>query len=109
MSDDHGALCLNADTLILSPFQLGLVVATPGALAVCSREHIQACLAQHARGQWGLLDADDAAANDRALVEGLRVLSAYEIDPTQPSKGRVWIITEADRSATTILLPGEYP
>ena len=60
-------------------------------------------LARHATGDWGELCAFDRRQNQIALREGLRVLSSYEI-----SVGRVWIITEADRSVTTILLPEEY-
>jgi hypothetical protein len=60
-------------------------------------------LARHATGDWGELCAFDRHQNEIALRDGLRVFSSYEI-----SAGRVWIITEADRSITTILLPEEY-
>jgi hypothetical protein len=60
-------------------------------------------LARHATGDWGELCAFDRRQNEIALREGLRVLSSYEVPA-----GRVWIITEADRSVTTILLPEEY-
>lgn len=93
-------------------FDLGQIVATPGALATCSREHMQACLARHVRGDWGNVCKDDWAANFAALMDGDRLLSAYPIDPAKPAKGfgenRLWIITEADRSVTTFLLPDEY-
>ena len=69
-------------------------------------------LARHRRGDWGCVCPDDSAANDRALDEGERILSAYPIDPAKPAKGYganvFWIITEADRSVTTYLLPDEY-
>jgi hypothetical protein len=60
-------------------------------------------LARHATGDWGELCAFDRRQNEIALRDGYRILSSYEI-----SAGRVWIITEADRSVTTILLPEEY-
>jgi hypothetical protein len=84
---------------------LGRVVATPGALKLLSEmgEDPFDYLARHATGDWGDLCAFDIRQNEIALRDGYRVLSSYEI-PT----GRVWILTEADRSVTTILLPEEY-
>lgn len=87
-------------------FTLGRLVATPGALDALARtgENPLRYLARHATGDWGEVDADDQAANDQALVDGERLLSAYRLtDGT-----RLWIITEADRSASTLLLPEEY-
>jgi hypothetical protein len=93
-------------------FPLGQIVSTPGALDTCSHEHLIHCLARHASGDWGVVCKDDAALNDASLTDGSRILSAYPIDPAQPSKGfgenTLWIITEADRSVTTFLLPDEY-
>jgi len=93
-------------------FPLGLVVSTPGALETCSNALMQKCLARHLTGDWGCVSAEDKAANDAALTDGDRLLSAYPIDPNQPSEGfgknTLWIITEADRSVTTLLLPDEY-
>ena len=93
-------------------FALGQIVATPGALEACSNALMQKCLARHLTGDWGCVTAEDKEANDAALIEGTRILSAYPIDPNQPSEGfgknTLWIITEADRSATTFLLPSEY-
>jgi hypothetical protein len=88
-----------------APLSLGKVVATPGALKLLSevRAHPFEYLARHATGDWGDLCAFDRRQNQIALRDGYRVLSSYEV-PT----GRVWIITEADRSVTTILLPEEY-
>ena len=84
---------------------LGRVVATPGALDFVGRHGVDllGLLLRHETGDWGDVCADDARANDRTLDAGARVLSAYETPG-----GRVWIITEADRSATTVLLPSEY-
>lgn len=87
-------------------FALGRVVATPGAMELIESKALDswALLKRHARGDWGDVDEGDSALNDAALRTGERVLSAYEV-----SEGvRVWVITEADRSATTFLLPEEY-
>ncbi len=87
-------------------FPLGHMVATPGALEALARagETPLPYLARHATGDWGELGQDDKAENESSLRDGLRILSAYRLaDDT-----RIWIITEADRSATTILLPEEY-
>jgi len=87
-------------------FPLGQVVATPGALAAlqATGQNPVPFLQRHAQGDWGELAADDVQENEFALTYGLRLLSAYSLkDGT-----RIWIITEADRSATTILLPSEY-
>jgi hypothetical protein len=88
-----------------APLPLGRVVATPGALKLLMEAggHPFDYLARHAAGDWGDLCAFDRRQNEIALREGLRVLSSYEVHT-----GRVWIITEADRSITTILLPEEY-
>ena len=92
-------------------FDLGSVVATPGALGACSLDYMQQCLARHVRGL-GSVDEEDRKANFAALFAEDRVLSAYPIDPAQPCHGfgenTVWIITDGDRSATTFLLPEEY-
>jgi hypothetical protein len=61
-------------------------------------------LRRHWRGDWGDVDAEDKAENDYSLMHDLRLLSAY----TLADGTRIWIITEADRSVTTILLPSEY-
>lgn len=93
-------------------FSLGQVVATRGVLSSVHPARMHDALRCHMCGDWGHVCKDDAAENDRALVHGGRILSAYAIDPTRPAKGYgenvFWIITEADRSATTLLLPEEY-
>lgn len=97
----------------MSPkFQLGRTVATPGALAALERAGQNAAqfLALHASGSWGDLDAEDRKANDAAIAhEGdpdrqQRVVSSY----LTRDQVKIWVITEWDRSATTILLPDEY-
>jgi hypothetical protein len=87
-------------------FPFGEVVATQGAAAALQQagEHPFLYLQRHADGDWGELDADDVAENEFSLVNVFRLLSAY----TFKGGTRIWIITEADRSATTILLPSEY-
>ena len=87
-------------------FPLGQVVATPGALRALEKAEQQPAefLDRHATGDWGQLDEEDTKANDRSVVEGLRILSAY----TTSAGDKIWIITEWDRSVTTILLPSEY-
>jgi hypothetical protein len=88
-----------------APLPLGKVVATPGALKLLSEagEAPFGYIARHAAGDWGELCAIDRRQNEIALREGLRVLSSYPV-----GEERIWIITEADRSVTTLLLPGEY-
>ena len=87
-------------------FDLGAVVATPGARdALCKHPKLlHRIVARHAGGDWGEVEAQDRRANDRALVSGERLLSAY----TTPLGQTVWVITEADRSSTCVLLPNEY-
>lgn len=89
----------------MGPLPLGRLVATPGALEVLSEagEGPLRYLSRHASGGWGNLDPHDHRENERSLRHGWRVLSSY------PVGGKIiWVITEADRSVTTILLPEEY-
>lgn len=87
-------------------FPLGRVVATPGALEALqeSGEDPSPYLRRHNGGDWGEVDESDRRENEVSLQNGFRILSAYKLrtDVT------IWIITEADRSSTTILLPEEY-
>jgi hypothetical protein len=83
-------------------FDLGQLVMTPGAAAL--GVNFLPYLARHACGDWGELDDFDRRENDKAVHNGTRILSAY----TVPGGERIWLITEADRSVTTILLPEEY-
>jgi len=87
-------------------FRLGRVVATPAVLQAIDNtgESLIAYLSRHCHGDWGELTDGDKQANIEALAGGTRILSAYHlIDRT-----KIWIITEADRSSTCILLPSEY-
>ncbi len=87
-------------------FPLGQVVATPGALEAlrASNQDALPLLRRHAQGDWGEVSPEDARENEFSLTHGLRLLSVY----TLTDGTRIWIITEADRSATTLLLPEEY-
>lgn len=87
-------------------FPLGCVVATPGALEALAEHQLTPAsfLTRHAAGDWGTLCGDDWSANEIALTEASRLLSSYPL----PGGEKLWIITEADRSATTLLLPDEY-
>ena len=87
-------------------FPLGRVVATPGALAAleAAGELPHGYLARHVRGDWGDIPEEDARENELSLREGFRILSAYR---TRLGT-RLWVITEADRSSTCLLLPEEY-
>ena len=90
-------------------FPLGQIVATPGALeALGSGEsersaNLYALLARHVSGDWGDLTEEDRRENDLSIERRLRILSSYDVEGT-----KVWIITEADRSSTCVLLPEEY-
>jgi hypothetical protein len=85
-------------------FALGRLVATPNALDAIPNDEIQSALSRHLRGDWGTLDAHDWNVNESALKNGGRLLSSYR----SSQNVTFWIITEADRSATTILLPEDY-
>ena len=89
-------------------FPLGRVVATPGALAVMERLGIDpaALISRHVTGDWGAIHPDDRGLNEQALADGSRILSVYGDDSATDE--RLWVITEADRAATTILRPDEY-
>ena len=83
---------------------LGRIVATPAALGAVSQPDIVAALRRHAAGDWGEVDAHDRTANDDALRSGERILSVYR----SATGTTFWVLTEADRSATTVLLPDDY-
>jgi hypothetical protein len=87
-------------------FPLGRILATPGALDALERRGLKPdpFLARHVSGDWGDLCEEDRQTNNKALLLGYRILSAYPLDETE----KLWIITESDRSTTTLLLPSEY-
>lgn len=85
-------------------FSLGQIVATPNALSHLTKQDIDAAIRRHVGGDWGDVCTDDAKENELSLKEGFRLLSVYRAE----NGTKFWIITEADRSATTVLLPEDY-
>lgn len=87
-------------------FNLGRTVATPAALdaVLASGQSPDEFLDRHFRGNWGEVCDEDRESNDQAVTEGERILSSYQTNDGV----KIWVITEADRSATTLLLPEEY-
>lgn len=85
-------------------FHLGQLVATPGVLELVTHDEITRALDRHICGDWGDVCKEDRKANEEALINSLRLVSVYH------SQGGIkfWIITEHDRSSTTVLLPSEY-
>jgi hypothetical protein len=96
----------------MTTFPLGQVVITQGVEKKVGMWKVMRMLRRHARRDWGVVSPTDAAQNDWAVIGEERVMSAYPIRSYLPCKGYgdncVWIITEADRSVTTVLLPEEY-
>lgn len=92
--------------VVLLTFPIGQIVATPGALDALgnAKQSLGEFLARHCAADWGDLDPDNRKINNDALRTGGRLLSAYRLANGQC----LWIITESDRSATTVLLPSEY-
>ena len=85
-------------------FPLGRCVITAGASDVLDASDVQSALDRHARGDWGELDEHDRQENERGLAQGLRLFSRYSA-----ASGKVfYVITEHDRSVTTVLLPEDY-
>ncbi|MHC1623881.1 MAG: hypothetical protein ACXQTR_04755 [Candidatus Methanospirareceae archaeon] len=95
--------------VVNSAFSLGQLVITRRVNDLVADDEVFAkfvtgSLARHVKGDWGDVDDEDKAENDLSLKEGFRILSAYEFGELP----KIWIITERDRSATTILFPDEY-
>ena len=95
-------------------FRLGQILATPGALATLDRlgvEPLSLVLGRHVRGDWGDLCDEDREMNTHSLTNGMRIFSSYKLTAFSDDGAAtetVWVITEADRASTTILLPSEY-
>ncbi len=85
-------------------FELGKLHITPSAAQALTPDDVIAALARHAQGDWGEVDAEDWQENERSLREGWRLFSVYKTATGTP----FWVITEADRSVTTVLLPSDY-
>ncbi len=84
-------------------FELGTIVATPGALLDFGPAIIVDLVSRHAGGDWGDLDTHDRRENERGVCEGSRIFSAYDTP-----LGRAWVITESDQSSTCVLRPEDY-
>ena len=95
---------MSANPYPIARFRLGHIVSTPNALAHLTQEDILHGIQRHQAGDWGDVCAEDRQANDQALVKGTRILSVYHAG----NGTRFWIITERDRSVTTVLLPEDY-
>jgi len=105
---------IDALFVINAAFPTGPIVASKGTYDLACQnpdfaQFVQESLNRHVKGEWGDMDDEDKQTNDQALKQGTRLLSAYS-DDRFPKYGvaTIWIITEADRSATTILFPDEY-
>ena len=87
-------------------FSLGQVVATPGALAALEEagQRPEEFLVRHSVGDWGAVPEEDKKENELSVRKGFRILSAYTLN----TGVKIWLITEADRSSTCLLLPSEY-
>jgi hypothetical protein len=95
---------MSADLAPIAKFRLGKIVTTPNALSSITHEDILMGIRRHQAGDWGDVDTHDREANERALIEGTRLLSVYHA-----ANGiKFLLITEADRSVTTVLLPEDY-
>lgn len=86
------------------PFELGRLCATPGILESLEPSEVLHALQRHSRGDWGDVGEEDRKENERSLTIAMRLFSVYHSAKGQ----KFWIITEADRSLTTVLLPEEY-
>lgn len=101
-------------------FQLGQIVATKSLIDYLEQsmppnevsDLLAKCIHRHVNGDWGCVSRDDGRINDMAISLSDRILSSYPIDASKPCKGFgencIWVITEADRSVTTLLLPDDY-
>jgi len=93
-----------SEVRIVPKFSPGQILITVSAQEQLTHSEVQTALRRHLAGDWGDCEPDDAAANEDALLQGERLLSVYYT----AEKVRFWIMTEADRSATTVLLPEDY-
>jgi len=95
---------MNRKPVPVAVVRLGRIVATPNALGKLTPEDILVAIQRHQAGDWGDVDEEDRRENDLSLKEGFRLLSVYH----SKNGTKFWIITEADRSVTTVLLPEDY-
>lgn len=95
---------METPTITEVKFELGKLFITPGAIRELTPKDVFKGLARHVQGDWGEVGEEDWQENDLSLREGFRLLSSYRGSNDQ----RFWVITEQDRSVTTVLLPEEY-
>ena len=95
---------MTTTTLPIAKFRLGKIVSTPNALDQLTQEDILLAIGRHQAGDWGDVSEEDRAANERALIKGTRLWSVYHAG----NGVKFWLITEADRSYTTVLVPEDY-
>jgi hypothetical protein len=95
---------MSAKAWPIAKFRLGHIVATPNALERLSQDDILTAIGRHQAGDWGDVDEHDRTKNELSLKQGLRLRSVYHAG----SGVKFWLITEADRSHTTVLLPADY-
>ena len=95
---------MSAYALPIAKFRLGKIVSTPNALDQLTQEDILLAIGRHQAGDWGDVSEDDRAANELALIEGRRLWSVYHAG----NGVKFWLITEANRSHTSVLMPEDY-
>ena len=95
---------MSASQVPVALFRVGRIVATPNALDKLTQQDILTAIRRHQAGDWGDVCEDDRNDNDRALTECTRLVSVYHNE----NQVKFWVITEADRSATTVLMPEDY-
>jgi hypothetical protein len=90
----------------IAKFSLGQVVATSGVIDLVKKKSLayNTFIIRHASGDWGDICKEDKDSNDEAVENGWRIVSSYNVGPAD----KIWVITEYDRSVTTLLLPSEY-
>ncbi len=95
---------MSAKTIPVAKFRLGRLLTSANAMSRLTNDEILMGIQRHQAGDWGNVEPEDFAANERALLNGARIWSVYHA-----ANGlKFWIITEADRASTTILLPEDY-
>jgi hypothetical protein len=95
---------MNTTAWPIAKFRLGKIVSTPNALNQLTQDDILLAIQRHQAGDWGDVDEDDRKENELSLERGLRLFSVYHA----VSGVKFWLITEADRSVTTVLMPEDY-
>jgi hypothetical protein len=95
---------MSATALPIAKFRLGRLLTTPNALEQVPQDEILVAIQRHQAGDWGDVTRYDHCANEQALLDGTRLMSVYHT----AGGVKFWIVTEADRSVTTVLLPEEY-